>query len=103
MVIVFSDGCGYQNRNSILTSCNTLCHISKKLGIEICVHVPQNYVDSLASARPSHPYTVYYVDNVFFRKYSELSFYSSIRPGSKVGDPEVTDLRVLHCNPDGTV
>jgi hypothetical protein len=75
----------------------------KKLGIEICVHVPRNYVDSLASARPSQPYTVHYVDNGFLRKYSELSFYSSIRPGSKVGDQVVTDLRVLHCNPDGTV
>lgn len=128
-IILYSDGCTYQNRNVVLT--NTLYHISKKFGIEITqkilekghtqmevdsvhsvierklkrknIYVPQNYVDVMTSVRPSQPYIVHYVDHSFFKKYSDLSYYTSIRPGTKVGDPVVTDLRVIHYSANGEV
>ena len=102
---IYSDGCTYQNRNVVLT--NTLCHLAKKLGIKMTqkilkkghtqmeidsshsvierklkkknIYVPQNYVQLIESARLSQPYTVHYVDHSFFRKYSILNYYTSIR------------------------
>ena len=90
-VIVYSDGCGYQNRNSILA--NTLCHLSRKLNVTITqkflekghtqmevdsvhsvverkikrknIYVPQNYVEILQEVRPAHPFVVHYIDHSF--------------------------------------
>ena len=65
--------------------------------------MPQNYVELIESARSSQPYTVHYVDHSFFRKYSDLNYYISIRPGTRVGDPVVVDIRVLHYSTNGDV
>lgn len=124
-IIVYSDGCTYQNRN--VTLANTLYHISTKFGIEITqkflekghtqmevdavhsvierkvkgrnIHIPQNYVECISDARPSQPYKVNYVDHSFFKDYSALNYYKSVRPGTKVGDSVVTDIRVIHYSP----
>lgn len=40
---------------------------------------------------------------VFFKDFSEINFYSSIRPGNRVGDPVVTDIRVLMYTPSGEI
>lgn len=127
--ILYSDGCGYQNRNAVLA--NALCHLACRLNITITqkflekghtqmevdsvhssierkikkkkIYVPQNYVEMISDCRRNQPYLVHYVDHTFFKKFSDLNFYSSIRPGYKVGDPVVSDIRVITYTPDGNV
>ena len=128
-IILFSDGCGYQNRNSTLA--NTLLLFSTKYNITITqkylerghtqmeadsvhstierilrkkdIYSPHNYVNYISLARPSQPYRVKYVENDFFKSYSSLKYYDSIRPGKKVGDPHVNDIRVLQYTPSGNI
>ncbi|KAK6182966.1 hypothetical protein SNE40_010529 [Patella caerulea] len=121
-IIIYSDGCTYQNRNSTMS--NTLLMLSKKYGITITqkflehghtqmecdsihaviertiakkpIYVPQNYVDKIREARVKpFPYKVEFLTHKFFKDYASLGYYTSVRPGSKVGDPVVTNLRVL--------
>ena len=128
-VVLYSDGCCYQNRNVTLS--NALLKIAKTQNITITqkflekghtqmevdsvhsmierkmkhkpIYVPQNYVDIIKQTRPKQPYKVHYVKNSFFKKYTDLQYYSSIRPGVRVGEPVVTDIRVLHYSPDGII
>lgn len=53
----------------------------------------------------SFPYRSEYLDFTFFRDLSqkETMTYESIRPGKKLGNPKVTDLRALRYNPNGTI
>lgn len=44
-----------------------------------------------------------YLTHGFFKDFTSLNYYQSIRPGSKAGDPTVTDLRVLRYLPDGII
>ena len=67
------------------------------------IYVPTNYVDIMITARSAKPYDVKYVDNEYFKELSSETMYNSIRPGVKVGDKCVTDLRVLKYCPDGTL
>lgn len=127
--IIYSDGCPYQNRNCVLS--NALCHICKKFQVSITqkylekghtqmevdsvhsvverklkhknIYVPQNYVEAIREASSVRPYQVHYVDHTFFHKYSDLTYYATIRPGTKVGDPVVSDIRVIHYNTDGDI
>ncbi|WAQ97974.1 hypothetical protein MAR_022347 [Mya arenaria] len=127
--MLYSDGCTYQNRNCVLS--NMLCHICKKYQVQITqkflewghtqmevdsvhrvierklkhksVYVPQNYVDVIGEACSVRPYQVKYVDHTFCKKYSDLSYYSTIRPGTNVGDPVVTNIRVLQYNTNGEI
>ena len=46
---------------------------------------------------------IHYISHDFLKNDSQLLFYSSIRPGSKVGDPQVVDLRVIQYLPDGNI
>ena len=39
----------------------------------------------------------------YFKKCNRLNFFKSIRPGSKVGDPVVTDLCALQYLPSGEI
>ena len=41
------------------------------------------------------PYQVVYLDHTFFKDYTKLGGYNSIRPGTRVGDPVVTDIRAF--------
>ncbi len=104
-VIIFSDGCTYQNRNVVLA--NALATLAKEKNITITqkflerghtqmevdsvhsvierklknqqIYVTQNYVDIMKGARRILPYKVRYVDHTFFRNYQEIQAYSSIR------------------------
>ena len=130
-VILYSDGCTYQNRNVTL-SC-ALLQFAMKQNVEIeqkylekghtymeCdsvhatidrkikkkdVFIPQKYVELIQESRSDseNPYTVKYVDHTFFRDYSGLQYYSSIRPGVGVGSPLVTDKRVLKYTSAGDI
>lgn len=125
-IILFSDGCCYQNRNAVLS--NALFNLSKLKNITIIqkflekghtqmeadsVHsqierqvrgrnfnVPADYVAAIKNARSKPvPYNVHYLDHSFFRKYDTLNYFKSIRPGKKAGDPCVTDIRALQYTP----
>ena len=76
--------------------------IERKLRNKL-IYSPQNYVDIMKACRPSRPYLVCYLTYDFFKDFTYLNYYQSIRPGSKAGDPTVTDLRVLRYLPDGTI
>ncbi|KAK6175213.1 hypothetical protein SNE40_013721 [Patella caerulea] len=70
------------------------------------IYCPQQYVDYIKKARTvPRPYNVKYIAHDFFNDYKILNYYSSIRPGKKVGDPVVNDIRVLKYNPgkDGRI
>ncbi|KAK5643905.1 hypothetical protein RI129_007750 [Pyrocoelia pectoralis] len=116
-IVIYSDGCGYQNRNNVLA--NALLNFSiqhnivvfqKYLepghtqmecesvhsGIERClrhreIHLPSDYVSVTTEARKTpKPYGVKTLDYTFFKDYSSSKYlrYSSIRPGKKSFDPE---------------
>jgi len=128
-VIIYSDGCGSQNRN--VTLANALSALAKKKGITITqkylekghtqmecdsmhsvierrkkhrdLHSPAQYVQLIKEARLKTPYKVYYVQHDFFKDYSNLRTYSSIRPGRKLGDPTVAALRCITYLPSGEI
>lgn len=131
-IIVYSDGCTYQNRNAIIS--NALLHFSVKTNRPVyqkflekghtqmecdsvhssieCklknreIHLPSDYSTICKEARSKPgPYSSKYVTHDFFRDYStsELCRYSSIRPGKKTGDPVVTNLRALMYDPSGVI
>lgn len=128
-IIIFSDGCGYQNRNVTLS--NALLNFAENKNIEIfqyylekghtqmecdsihaCierklknreVYVPGCYVQICKWAKLKDPYKVHYINYAFFKKYSVFTNYSSIRPGNTTRDPKVTDIRCLAYRIDGFI
>ncbi|KAK6177541.1 hypothetical protein SNE40_015624 [Patella caerulea] len=128
-IILFSDGCGYQNRNVSVS--NALLYTAVKNGITIIqkylekghtqmevdsvhstlerkfrkvpIYSPSNYVELIKQARPCQPYVVKYLTHTFFRDFSSLKYYDTIRPGNRVGDPCVHELRVLKYLPSGVI
>ena len=118
--ILISDGCGYQNRNKTLSSAlSDLAH-RKKIIIEQYylekghtqmeadsvhstlehyfippIYAPCDYISRMRIARPEQPYAVKVLDYTFFKEYDVSTNFSSIRPGKRVGDPLVTDIRAL--------
>lgn len=132
-IILFSDGCGYQNRN--VTLANALLNLAIQNNITITqkilekghtqmecdsmhstierrlrnqdIYTPSGYIDACKHARVKpEPYHVQYLHYDFFRNYSQTvscSFYKSLRPGSKTGDPVTTDIRAIRYCPNGNI
>lgn len=129
-VILYSDGCTSQNRNSILA--NALINLSVKCNIDIeqkflekghtqmeadamhstierklrhvNINVPADYVEICLRARENPaPYKVTYLNYDFFKDFSKVNFLKSLRPGKKVGDPLVTHIRALQYRPDSSI
>lgn len=118
---LFSDGCGYQNRNSLLS--NALldfavangCEVTQKYlerghtqmevdsvhsSIEVRlknrnIYYPGNYCDVFRECRPQQPYELRELTHEFFLNFSSVKYVDSIRPGRAAGDPTVHDLRLL--------
>ncbi|KAK6180418.1 hypothetical protein SNE40_012578 [Patella caerulea] len=68
------------------------------------IYSPANYADIMKNAKKSHPkYVVKYLDYTFFKDFSGLNLYSSVRPGSNIGDPVVTNLRALKYQQNGVL
>lgn len=66
------------------------------------LYVPADFVRIIKEARTNpEPYKVIYVDHAFFKDFSKINFYKSIRPGLKTGDPQVTDLKCLKYDSTG--
>jgi hypothetical protein len=124
-VVIYSDGCTYQNRNVTLANMLMQISVSGKTIIQkflekghtqmecdsvhaTCerafrnrpIYVPANYVELIKTARKTHPYQVKYLTHEFFSTFPQQL--NSIRPGKRVGDPVVTDLRQIKYE-DGSV
>ncbi|XP_045540071.1 uncharacterized protein LOC123722410 [Papilio machaon] len=129
-VILFSDGCCAQNRNSVLSNALLRLAIEKQViitqkylekghtqmecdsvhsaiecklkGREI--YLPSQYASIAKSARSyPMPYDCRYLDYNFFTDFSKTLIYKTIRPGKKTNDPTVTDLKLITYKPDGTI
>ncbi|KAK9870199.1 uncharacterized protein LOC115884776 isoform X2 [Sitophilus oryzae] len=129
-VVLYSDGCCAQNRNVTLS--NALLRLAIEKNIVITqkylekghthmecdsvhsaiecklkgkeIYLPQQYMAISKTARSDPmPYQACYLDYTFFTDFSKELIYKSIRPGKKVGDPVVTDLRMLEYRPNGTI
>lgn len=126
--VLFSDGCSAQNRNVNLS--NLLQFVAIKYNTTIyqkyltvghtqmeCdsvhstierkkkakeMYVPADFVRIIAEARTfPEPYKVTYLDHSFFKNFSKINYYKSIRPGIKSGDPQVTDLKCIKYDSTG--
>lgn len=113
-IIFYTDGCTYQNRNTLLSNAFlniallynvTIEHkylevghtqmevdsmhalIEKKLKHQI-INVPAEYITVCKHARKK-PYKVEYLNYNYFKSFRDLTFYKSIRPGKMKGDPKV--------------
>jgi len=128
-VIIWSDGCTYQNRNSTLASAilHTLRGVYKPnlkevhqkyltrghtqmevdsihAAIEtnssrIEIYTPGQWETVIKTARRNKPYHVKTVDHTFWKKFPILQ--TSIRPGKVAGDPTVMDICHLCYTKDG--
>ena len=121
---LFSDGCGYQNRNVVLSK--ALLEFAKQCNKTVIqkilerghtqmevdsvhgkiesklrpkkkpIYCPADYIDVIKTARlHPQPYKVKYLDHSFFRDFTSVGYLKSIHPGSRAGDPTVTDLRAI--------
>ncbi|KAJ8895760.1 hypothetical protein PR048_001098 [Dryococelus australis] len=109
ILILYSDGCCYQNRNTTLL--NPLLHghtqmeadsmqtaIERQLNHKT-INVPADYVYACRRARKnSRPYVVKYVNHEYFKQFDQHHMYTTNRPGRKAGEPTVTDWRALRWN-----
>ncbi|VEN42000.1 unnamed protein product [Callosobruchus maculatus] len=131
-IVLWSDGCPYQNRNAVLSNALPQCAVNhKKLVIQKylepghtqmeCdsvhslierklhnreIELPTDYVKVTREARlKPAPYDVKYMRHSDFRNYDlrNQMAYQSIRPGKKAHDPTVTNLREIHYEPEGKI
>lgn len=130
-IIIYSDGCTYQNRNVIMG--NALLNFSLRHQVDITqkflerghtqmecdsvhsaierkltnreIHLPCDYVSATREARASNPYEVIQIDYNFVKNYADTStwLYKTIRPGRRAGDPTVTDIRAILYNKEETI
>ena len=127
-LVLWSDGCLYQNKNSYLSNCYLQLALEQKIDIfqkyltvghtqmecdsmhsviernMVCdIYTPDDLRIVMQTARrnPS-PYTVTPVKFLDFTKMSTTRF-NSIRPGRKAGDSVVTQLSHLHYTPEGQI
>lgn len=129
-IIIFSDGCTYQNRNNIVS--NALLNLSMELNVVIeqkylikghtqmeCdsvhasienklknkkIYLPSDYARICEEARSKpEKYETIVAEYDFFTNFNNLQIYPSIRPGRKPGDPTVVDIRALKYSPDGNI
>ena len=129
IIILWTDGCVYQNRNNILAS--ALANFAAKHKITVyqkylevghthmecdsvhkCIetakkregqiNLPTDYVSLIRRARKK-PYGVKYCDYTFFQDFKEICDINSIKPDKKTGPPYVVDIRQLKYTPEGKV
>ncbi|KAF4527681.1 hypothetical protein B566_EDAN012647 [Ephemera danica] len=124
-VIIYSDCCACQNRNSLLS--NALLDLAMELNINIIQNVHscienavrnkelyslEDYVAAVESARRdeasgvragANAYNVELVSHKKFQNFENCKFYSSIRPGQGPGAPTVNQLRALQYTTRGEI
>ena len=127
-IIIWSDGCGYQNRNATVT--NAYMELAQKKSVNITqkylvaghtqmevdsmhatiernivgdIFTPRDYVVVMETARSRPaPYKVMQVKNQDFKKLTG-GYVTTIRPGKKSGDPTVHELRGLRYQSNGNI
>ena len=69
------------------------------------IHLPSDYSTVSKEARNDPPYEVVTIDHEFVKNYGDTKtwVYKSIRPGRKVGDAQVTDIRAIKYTSDGKI
>ena len=128
-VVIWSDGCGYQNKNSILS--NALLSLSVNRNITIfqkflerghtqmevdsvhaliernlktkSIYLPSDYCRITREARKKEPYEVKSISYNFVKDYSFKPKFDSIRPGRRVNEPTVNNIKVIKYSPDGNI
>jgi len=125
-IILYSDGCGYQNRNVIIA--NALLNFSIQHQVQIeqkflvkghtqmeCdavhsvierklknkeIYLPSEFIRLTKEARKHpEPYEAKHLSHDNFLDFKNHHHYKSIRPGRTKGDPEVKDIRSLKYDP----
>lgn len=129
-IIIYSDGCTYQNRNVVLSNallnysmekkvtikqkylekghtqmeCNSMQSVIERALKNKKINIPTDYVYIAKTACKKKPYDVHYLYHHFFKDVEHtLKFHKSIRPGKRTGDPTVTNIRALKYTPDGRI
>ncbi|KAJ4443151.1 hypothetical protein ANN_04801 [Periplaneta americana] len=68
------------------------------------IYSSSGYVEACRTARiKPKPYHVESLEYSIFKKYSSLSYITSIRPDNKLKAPVVVDIRCLKYEPDGSI
>ena len=66
------------------------------------IYTPACYIPIIKMAKKKGPfYKVKYVDHTFFHDFSDVDYYSSIRPGRLSGDPKVVNISQLKYDNEG--
>ena len=130
-IIQWSDGCGYQNRNKVLSS--ALLSLAHKKQITITqkylekghtymevdtahqkievgikkrnINIPEDYLDVIDKARinPSK-FRGEFLTHVDFKNSEKINSIKSIRPGKeRVGEPTVNDIQQIRYSPCGKI
>ncbi|KAJ8981068.1 hypothetical protein NQ317_007204 [Molorchus minor] len=128
-IIIYSDGCGYQNKNVILSNALLKLAIDRQVTIaqkffekghsqmEVDsvhstiekrlknrdIYLPTDYIAVCREARAKNPYRVKYLQYSDFQDYSKVRFYGSVRPGIRAGDPQVTNVHCFVYLPEGLI
>lgn len=128
-IIIYSDGCGYQNRNITLSNalqkfacdnkatmeqkylepghtqmeCDSVHGLIERQIRNRTIYVAQQYVEATRDARKDNPYDVVYINFRFFRDFNKLGPYTSIRPGKGTDTTTVSNIRQLRYYVDGHV
>lgn len=131
-IVIYSDGCTFQNRNAIMA--NGLLNFAMLHNVEITqkflerghtqmevdsvhscierklknkrIYLPSDYIRATEEARKiPQPYEVINLEYNFFYDYSKADSqrYKSIRPGRKTADPTVTDLKAIKYKANGNL
>ncbi|GFO42950.1 hypothetical protein PoB_006945500, partial [Plakobranchus ocellatus] len=128
--ILYSDGCGYQNRNVTMSS--ALSYFAIENGKTVTqkilekghtmmevdsahatierhlknrpIHCPADYKRIIEESRRfPRPYVVKYLEYSFFKDFSKVNTLKTIRPGRGKGERVVTDLRAIQYSSDGQI
>lgn len=130
-IVIYSDGCTYQNRNTVLA--NALLNFSTKYNVLITqkflepghtqmecdsvhsaierktknkeIYLPSDYVKLTREARKKNPYETICVNFDLIKDYADTKthVYKSVRPGKKAGDPQVVDIRQIMYEPENII
>jgi hypothetical protein len=127
-IILWSDGCNYQNRNTTLSNaflnlaqllritiiqkylerghtqmeCDSMHSKIEKRLKHIDITLPSGYMTACRQARTTNPYHVEMLTHRYFLNFAKNNtYYKSIRPGFRKGDAVVCDLRQIKYVKDG--
>ena len=93
----------YLERGHTQMECDSAHSVIERRKKSRSIYTPAQYARLIEEARVSKPYKVHYINHEFYMNYSELRYYPSIRPGNKVGNPQVVNIRALQYSQSGGI